>query len=151
MVEQWTFNPAVLGSNPSMFKRQLSFYTVNLAVHNFLSSLKNASLVQKKFLVIKFNKIFLVILKILYNEGLILNYTKKEDMLLIKFRYYYNINPLKGIKIMSTVSRPIYLSKNDINKVIEKNKLLILSTSKGLLTSLECKNLKIGGKLLFVC
>lgn len=124
---------------------------MNTTITNFLSSLKNASLAQKKFLIVKFNFSFLSILKILYKEGFVLTYVKIDNNILIKFRYYYNINILKKIKIMSTVSKPVYLNKNTTYKLVEKNKLLVFSTSKGFLTSLQCKKFKIGGKLIFLC
>ena len=44
-----------------------------------------------------------------------------------------------------------YLQLKDLYKIKEKKNILILSTSKGLLTSLKCKELKIGGKILFTC
>ena len=150
MVEQWTFNSGVLGSNPSIFTNKI-FLFMNVTISDFLSSLKNASLIQKKFLIVHFNKNFLPILKILYKEGFILTYSKINTNIIIKFRYYYGISYLKKIKIVSTASKPVYLNQLEIVKLMEKNKLLVFSTSKGFLTSLECKKLKIGGKLVFLC
>jgi ribosomal protein S8 len=124
---------------------------MNATICDFLSSLKNASLSQKKFLIVHFNKNFLLILKILYKEGIILTYSKINTNIIIKLRYYYNISCLKRIKIVSTASKPVFLNKFEILKLVEKNKLLIFSTSRGFLTSLECKNLQIGGKFVFLC
>lgn len=150
MVEHWTFNSGVLGSNPSIFTN-IRFLSMNATICDFLSSLKNASLSQKKFLIVHFNKNFLLILKILYKEGIILTYSKINTNIIIKLRYYYNISCLKRIKIVSTASKPVFLNKFEILKLVEKNKLLIFSTSRGFLTSLECKNLQIGGKFVFLC
>ena len=43
---------------------------MNLILTNFLSQLKNASLIQKKKLIVKFNPSFLPILKILYQKDI---------------------------------------------------------------------------------
>ena len=124
---------------------------MNLTITNFLSKLKNASLIQKKFLIVQFNENILSILKILYKEGFVLTYFRINTNIVIKLRYYYGINSLKKLKIVSKPSKPVYLNKFEIVKLVEKNKLLIFSTSKGFLTSLECKNLKTGGKFVFLC
>ena len=150
MVEHWTFNSGALGSNPSIFTIDM-FLFMNVTISYFLSSLKNASLIQKKILILPFNKNFVPILKILYREGFILTYSKINTNVIIKLRYYYGVSSLKKIKIVSTTSKPVYLNKFEISKLIEKNKLLIFSTSRGFLTSLECKNLRIGGKFIFLC
>ena len=124
---------------------------MNLAVSNFLSKLKNASLIQKKKLVLDFHTSFLPLIEILYKEGRILSYNKHGDKLIIHFRYFYNLNSLKKIKLISTISKQVYLNKFDIYKILEKNKLLVFSTSKGLLTSTDCKKLGIGGIFIFIC
>jgi small subunit ribosomal protein S8 len=124
---------------------------MNLILINFLSKLKNASLVKKKLLIVKFNYSFLSILKILYKEGFILSYVKQDEQLLIYFRYFHNLNNLKKLKIISTLSKSVYLNKFDINKIVENNKILIFSTSKGFLNSLSCKKLGVGGQLVFIC
>jgi ribosomal protein S8 len=124
---------------------------MNLILTNFLSQLKNASLIQKKKLIVKFNPSFLPILKILYQEGFILSYIKQNNKLMIYLRYFYNSSNLKHLKIVSTISKPIYLNKFDISKIIEKNKLLIFSTPKGILSSIECKKIGIGGIFIFAC
>ena len=123
---------------------------MNVTLNNFLSQLKNTSLVQKENLVLNFNKAFLPILHLLYREGAILTYINTKTKIIIKFRYHNNLNNLKNLKIMSTVTKPLNLNKFEVLKIYEKNKILILSTSKGILTSLDCKKKKIGGKLLFI-
>lgn len=123
---------------------------MNITLNNFLSQLKNTSLVQKENLILNFNKSFLPILHLLYNEGVILTYTNTETKITIKLRYHNNLNNLKYLKVMSTVTKPLNLNKFDILKIYEKDKLLVFSTPKGILTSLDCKKKRIGGELLFM-
>jgi ribosomal protein S8 len=42
------------------------------------------------------------------------------------------------------------LTLKDISKIKSRKNVLFLSTSKGFLTSLDCKKQKIGGTLLFI-
>lgn len=124
---------------------------MNLTLNNFLSNLKNASLKKNTVLIVKFNESFLPIIKILYSYGFILNYNKTKNFLFIRLSYFYHLNQLKNFKIMSKISKAVYLNKTDITKIYKKNRLLVLSTSQGILTSLDCKKLKIGGKLIIIC
>lgn len=124
---------------------------MNSLLTKFLLILKNATSIKKKIVIIKQNKKFLPFLKIFYTEGLILNYIKKKSFLIIRLNYYNTLNNFKNIKLVSKNSKTIFLKKTDIFKICEKNRLLIFSTSKGFLTSLDCKKLKLGGSFLFIC
>lgn len=117
---------------------------------NFLSKLKNASLAKKPNFKIKFNKSFLPFLNALYKENLILSYCKEKGYLLITLRYMYSLSILKDLKIISTISTPVFLNKFDISQIYENERVLLLSTSRGTLSSIECKIFGIGGVLLVV-
>lgn len=127
---------------------------MNLTLNNFLSRLKNTSLIQKENVIINFNNIFLPVLQLLYREGVILTYTstknKKKKNWLIKLRYHNDLNCLKKLKVMSKPSKPLYFNKFEVLKIYERNRIIVFSTSKGILTSLECKKKHIGGELLFI-
>ena len=56
---------------------------------------------------------------------------------------------LKNFKIVSKPSRSLFFSSQEIFKLYEKQVLYIFSTSLGYLTSLECKQKKVGGILFF--
>jgi ribosomal protein S8 len=124
---------------------------MNLTILKFLSQLKNASNSRKEFIILNYNKSYTPLLKILYKEGFILNFSKTEEKILIRFRYYFNIKSLQKLKIISTLTKPIFLNYYEICKLYKKDKLLIFSTPKGFLTSSECTKLKTGGIFLFIC
>jgi len=124
---------------------------MNLLFNKFLLTLKNATTIQKKIVTIKYNKKILSFLKIFYREGLILNYIKIRNSIFIRLNFYSSLNNLKNLKLISKNSKLIFLKNFEVLKIIEKNRLLVFSTSSGFLTSLECKKLKLGGILLFMC
>lgn len=126
---------------------------MNSKLINFLISIKNASIFKKEELKIFYNKKFILLSQVLYKQGLIQDfYLKKLNSkcyIIIVLKYNYNFSNLKNLKIVSKPSRTIYFSYKDICKIYEKQLLYIFSTSCGYLTSLECKQKKIGGFLFF--
>ncbi len=120
---------------------------------NFLISLKNASQVNKNFLIIRSSKQTVKLIECLYAEKFILSFQFLVNKTHIKvfLKKYLNLCFFKNLKIMSTGSFDKYLKYSELCKIINKNKTLILSTSKGLLSSETCKQKRLGGKLLFVC
>lgn len=123
----------------------------------FLIKLKNASLSQKETVKFDCNSLHLKLSKILYSEGMIQSFSVEKDeksssfMMRITLRYFHNKPVLKNLKILSKPSHFKYIKYSDISKIRDKKFMFFLSTSKGILTSLECKKKRIGGKLLFMC
>jgi ribosomal protein S8 len=124
---------------------------MNEALRKLLYFLKNAALLNKKALTLDCNKSYFPLLKLLYKEGFILHYLKTSNLVKVWLGDFHNKNDLKTIKTYSTIAKHICLSYLQITKLRIKNRLLVFSTSKGLLSSIECKNLKIGGLLLILC
>jgi len=130
---------------------------MNINLIKFLSKLKNASLSKQEVISIDYNKLCLDVVKLLYKEGFIQSFSIKkisfgsntQFKIFITLRYFNNKPIFKNLKIVSTPSRLNYLNIKDLSKISNKKIILILSTNRGLLTSLECKKHKIGGKLLF--
>jgi len=129
---------------------------MNLNLINLLLVLKNASLSQKEIVYVKYNKMCEKLLKLLYAEGLIVSYSLErrayeKSFFKITLKSFFNKSAFKNFKIISTPSKIRYLSFSDLSKISDKRLILVLSTDQGFLTSLQCKNLQVGGKLLFVC
>ncbi len=130
---------------------------MNTQLIKSLAKLKNASILKKKSTLLFYNQLTLNIIKILYKEGLIQSYNYEIDSktnticLKVFLRYNNNKSMLNNIKLMSKSTKHVYLSLNELSFIKERYSLLILSTTKGLLTSLECKQKKLGGKLLVIC
>jgi len=125
---------------------------MNITLIYLLIKLKNFSLQQKEFVYIPYNKQYLEILKILYQQGFIQSYKlQKDSRLLIVLRYYYSKPIFKDLKLVSKPSNSHYLKLKDLYFLSNKKYIYFISTTKGLLTGLECKQYGLGGKLLFIC
>lgn len=128
-------------------------FFMNSTLINFLIAIKNASIFKKELLKIFYNKKFILLSKTLYKQGLIQDFwLEKQNLhfkIVIALKYTYNFSNFKNFKIVSKPSRSLYFSSKDIFKLYEKQVLYIFSTSFGYLTSLECKQKKIGGILFF--
>ena len=124
---------------------------MNLIIIQILIKIKNASVLKLGFLNIPKTSFGLVLITFLYNNGLIQSYRICNTGITIVVRSLDGYTLTEFIKIVSVPSLKKYLSYNDISKISSPNKIYILSTSLGLQTLLNCKKLKIGGTLLFVC
>lgn len=126
---------------------------MNKSISNFLIKLKNSSLINKESINIYFEKTTLKIIEVLYKEGFIqsfiVNYETKS--ILIYLRYSYNKSVFKNVKIISLPSKLLYIKFKELTKISSKNNFILISTTKGLKTFLECKKNHLGGKILFLC
>jgi len=76
---------------------------------------------------------------------------EKEDGKKIEVELLYNNNQkaLTDVKIHSKIGRRIYRGYRELKPVLNGLGFSIISTSKGILTNVEAKKLKVGGELLF--
>jgi small subunit ribosomal protein S8 len=91
-------------------------------------------------------------LDVLYKEGVIRGYNlySLDNKIEVYLKYYKGFSVIKNIKSISSPGCYIYFSFDDIC-FWDKNSqhsFLVLSTSKGVISSKEAKRLKIGGKVL---
>jgi small subunit ribosomal protein S8 len=130
---------------------------MNINLIQLLLALKNTSLSKKETLTVDFSNVRRKMIEVLYFEGLIqsfclvTNYSKSNNFILIKLRYSFNKSHLKYLKLLSKPSHTRYMQLADLCNIPDKKFIVFFSTHLGVLTNLECKKLKIGGKLLFVC
>ena len=126
---------------------------MNFTLIKLLLQLKNASLAQKEEIKVIYSNISLKILSLLYIEGLIQSFKAVLNKKHIKIflRFFQKKNIFEKLKIMSTPSKIIYLDYKNLCKISDKQRTLILTTNKNLITGVQCKQLKIGGILFFIC
>jgi small subunit ribosomal protein S8 len=73
-----------------------------------------------------------------------------DRTIVVYLKYKDNKAIFMGFKLISTPGRRIYLSLKQIKKINRKwPGYIICSTNKGLLTSIECEEYKIGGEIPF--
>ena len=119
------------------------------------SIIKNGLIKKFSSVIIHNSVLTLSFLDVLFREGVIRSYvvlpSKKIEVYL---KYYKGIPVINGIKPISTSSRSIYFSINDICRwkrfYSPLNSFLILNTSKKMFSSNELKYYKSGGQVLCV-
>ena len=138
-------------------KEFLFIFTMSIHLVKFLFQLKNASIARKETLLVEYSSIREDMIKLLYLEGFVQSFEVLFDsythfkMVKVTLRYYYSKSLTERLKLLSKPSHVRYMKFLDISNLPDKRFVLFFSTDKGMLTTLECKKYKIGGKLLFVC
>lgn len=130
----------------------------NFLVSNLLSILKFGSLKKHTYAYAPNSMLNLHILGVIYDLGFIRGFTAVSKFYLkIYFKSYYSGPVLRSCFCLSTPSRRWYFSCTALygartNNFVSTNSFLIISTSKGLLTDVECSIYKLGGEpLVFLC
>lgn len=115
-------------------------------ISNLCSSLTNGCLSKKTKITHINSKLIKHVLNILIKEGYIKSYKLNKNQIDIFLKYKNNKSVLTNIKKISKSSKRIYCK----NKELYKNKrgFYILSTSVGLLTDIQAKNLNVGGEII---
>jgi small subunit ribosomal protein S8 len=123
---------------------------------NFLANIKNHSSLKKENLEQNFYLSTLKIVKLLYKEGFIqsfgIKYKKNNSLkkaIKIILRFYFNQPVINKVSIISKFSNKTFIKYKQLLKLSPKSSILIISTSKGILTHSDCIKKKIGGILLF--
>jgi ribosomal protein S8 len=115
----------------------------------FLTSLKNASLFKKEYLIVKSSKIILETLRGLYDEGFVQSYKLTSGNVIVLLRYFFNKPILKNLKVLSTPSKTRHFNLKLLSKLSKKKTVCFFSTNKGIITLAKCKKLNSGGIALF--
>jgi len=120
---------------------------------NLSTSLKNSQLSRRNFINQPKTNLTIAFLNILWNEGFILGYKVNElnsNWIKIFLKYKKGLPVINSIKFIYKPSRNISYSVSQLWKFDSKKSLIILTTTKGLMTSYECLKTQIGGKPLFI-
>ena len=123
----------------------------NDTLGNFLTQIRNATLVKNSNTLISNNKISYQISKILQREGFIKSFQVLSSQHLILYFKYKGRHREPVLTNLLRVSRPgrrIYASHKEIPTILGGLGLVILSTSKGILTDREAKFYRVGGEIL---
>lgn len=120
---------------------------------NISTELKNGQISQKNYIRQLKTKLSIPFLNILWDEGFILGYkidNLDSKLLKIFLKYKDGYPGINSIKFICRPNRHIYYSVSQLWNFDSKKSIIILTTSKGLMTVQECKKNQIGGKPLFV-
>ena len=118
---------------------------------DMLTKIRNAQSASKNTVSVVFSNFKHSFAKILEKEGFIEEAKKRgkeKKRIVIKLKYENDIPRINEIKMISKPSRHIYFKNKRLYLPKKGKGILIISTSKGLLTSKEASKEKIGGEAL---
>lgn len=122
---------------------------MNDSLVNLLVGIKTAQLKKNLIVYTKLSNLSLSVLQVLKEEGYIRDYIKKEASIEVHLKYN-KFNPIiNNIYLISSSGRKVYYSYKTLHKVNNGLGILILSTSKGVMSSKKALLLKTGGEVLF--
>lgn len=123
-------------------------------IADMLTRIRNAVLVNKTEVIIPFSKVKFEVGKILNREGFIERiektdeFDKKRPFLRIILKYKDKSPVVREITRISKPGRRIYQGYKEIPKILPSLGILIVSTSRGLMTNTEAKQQKVGGEVI---
>ncbi len=120
-------------------------------ISNMLTCIRNSQLAKKKEVYIFYSKFKESILKIFLREGYIKNYIIINNInkkILIKLKYFNNFPVISKIKRISRPGLRVYLSVDKLPLINSGLGVLIISTSKGILSDKEARKFNVGGEII---
>lgn len=123
-------------------------------IANMLSTIKNASMVGKPSIVVTYSKEKESIAEVLKNGGFLSEVKVFKDKeapsksLRLDIAYVDGVSKIKEIKRTSKPGRRIYKGYADIRPVVANLGFMVISTSRGVMNSIEAKKKKLGGEVI---
>lgn len=120
-------------------------------ISEMLNSIRNAQAVSKPVVSFPYSNLKYEVSKILEKEGFIKKIEKKGKKIKtieIELKYQDDAPAISGMEVVSRPGQRIYSGHKDIKKVRGGYGIMIISTSKGLLTDRDARKQKIGGEVL---
>ena len=127
---------------------------VNDSIADLLTRIRNAQTARHETVSVETSIMKKSIAQILLDEGFIAAFDEVENgnknkNLVITLKYVNkNQKVITGLKRISKPGRRIYASCEDLPKVLNGLGIVIVSTSKGVMTDREARKLGIGGEVL---
>ncbi|MGP1392637.1 MAG: 30S ribosomal protein S8 [Candidatus Cryptobacteroides sp.] len=123
-------------------------------IADYLTRIRNAYLAGNKVVEIPSSNLKVAMTKILFEKGYILSYKVVEgspcNTIKIALKYHPQTK-MPAIKKIERISKPglrKYADVNNMPRVLNGLGIAILTTSKGVITDKEAKDLNVGGELL---
>ncbi len=124
------------------------------SISDLLTRIRNGAKSKKREVNLPSFRLGVEVVKILREEGYVKNYkvidaTSKQGVLNVTLKYTEdNKSVISGLKRVSKPGCRIYCTKDSVPKVLDGLGLVIVSTSRGLLTGRACEELGAGGEVL---
>lgn len=121
-------------------------------IADMLTRIRNAQAARKPSVVMFATKLKMAIAKVLKTEGYLLDYEVTEDnkkkQLLLGLKYYKDKPVIESIRRISRPGLRVYRSKNKLPQVMGGMGIVIISTSKGVMSDHTARHLGEGGEIL---
>ncbi|MFC1646635.1 30S ribosomal protein S8 [Candidatus Omnitrophota bacterium] len=121
-------------------------------ISNSLTLIRNATRARHESVDVPSSKIVKAIAELLKQDGYIENYRFSEDgkqgILRIYLRYHNKESVITNLKRISRPGLRIYAKKDKIPYVLRGRGMAIISTSKGVFTDKQARELRAGGEVV---
>lgn len=120
-------------------------------IADMLTRIRNAQLAGKSQVIVPYSKLKLSIAKVLVGEGFIKSFFIDEGVkknLILDLKYYSGKPVISNIKRVSSPGLRVFKNKDKIPTVLGGLGIAIVSTSKGLMSDKEARQLNIGGEVI---
>ena len=123
-------------------------------IADYLTRIRNAYLAGKKIVEVPSSKMKMAITKILCEKGYILSYKLVEGepfstiKIALKYHPQTKTPAIKKIERVSTPGLRKYTDVENMPRVLNGLGIAVLSTSKGIITDKEAKDLNVGGEVI---
>lgn len=120
---------------------------------NMLAAIRNGAMANKTAITVPASKLKKSVLQVLQDEGYIRNFAAVEDengkpAIKIELKYFEGEPVIKKMKRISTPGRRVYAKFGALPRVYNGLGIVVVSTSKGVISDFEARQQKIGGELL---
>lgn len=123
-------------------------------IADYLTRVRNGIMAGHRVVEIPASNLKKEITKILFEKGYILNFKFVEEgpqgsiKVALKYNPKSKVNAIKKLIRISTPGLRKYVGHKDLPRVLNGLGIAILSTSKGVMTDKEARELKVGGEVL---
>ena len=122
-------------------------------IADMLTRIRNASAARHKDLTVPSSKVKREIARVLTEEGFIESWATAPDgvqeTLSMRLKYVEGRTPVvSGLKRISKPGLRVYARKTEIPRVLGGLGLVVLSTSRGIMTGSQARKLNLGGEVL---
>lgn len=121
----------------------------NYSIGDILIRIKNAAMVSKKSLEIPKFKFAISTLEVLKNKAFITDYEILGHEISVKLKYADNgLSAIQDIRLFSRPGRRWYMKVEEMKPVRSGTGIQIVSTPRGVMTTVEAKKMNVGGELI---
>ncbi len=118
-------------------------------IADMLTRIRNANTMRNKEVIMPTSKMKVEIAKILKEEGYITEFKVKDNTLTLTLKYAENKERvITGLKRISKPGLRVYVSANELPRVLNGLGIAIISTPKGVMTDKLARKNNVGGEVI---